>query len=127
MPPPADFQFLDRLGGRPSTFKAQSRKRFTMEWCLLEALRDEERGKLARATTISIAMDERDNRLLVTYAACKGVEVVSRIWAQILDPGRRSEEVADCVEHAVRRLCTRRRPHAHMYKPKEAPPSSWVR
>lgn len=121
VPPPADFQALwDRLG-RPSTFEAQSRKRSTMEWCLLEALRDEERGKLARATTISIAMDERDNRLLVTYAACKGVEVVSGILAQIRDPGRRSEEVADCVLHAVRRLCTRRQPHAHMYKPKEAP------
>ena len=121
MPPPADFQFLDRLGGRPSTFKAQFRKRFTMEWCLLEALRGEERDKLAGATAISIAMGERDNRLVVTYAACKGVEVVSGILAQIRDPGRRSEEVGDCVEHAVRRLCTHRRPHAHTYKPKEAP------
>ena len=92
-----------------------------MEWCLLEALREEERGKLAGATTISIAMDERGNIILVTYAACKGVAVVSGILAQIRDPGRRSEEVAECVEHAVRRLCARRRPHAHMYKPKGAP------
>ena len=58
---------------------------------------------------------------MVTYAAGNGVEVVAGILAQIRGPGRRSEEVGDCVEHAVRRLCTHRRPHAHMYTPKEAP------
>ena len=42
-----------------------------MEWCLFEALRDEERDTMARYATISIAMDERNDRLLVTYAASK--------------------------------------------------------
>ena len=74
---------------------------------------------LAEATTIAIAMYERDGRLLVTCSACKPAEVRSGILAQIRNPGRRGTEIAGCVQQAVRRVCTRRQRHANMYKPAE--------
>ena len=92
-----------------------------MEWCLLEAIRDEERRKLAEATSIGVAMDERKDRLLVSYACCKQTEVTSGILAQIRNPGRTGAKVAKFVQRTVRRLCTRRQQHATMYKVAEAP------
>ena len=92
-----------------------------MEWCLFEALRDEERDMLARSATISIAMDERNDRLLVTYAASKKTNVNSGVLAQIRSPGRTADEVAGCVAKAAQRFCTRRAPQKHTYKPKEPP------
>ena len=109
-----------KLGGS-NDFKASRDKRCTLEWCLVQAIRDEERHKLAEATTIAIAMDERDDRLLVTYTACTQTEVTSGILAQIRNPGRRGTEIAGCVQQAVRRVCTRRQRHANMHKPAEAP------
>ena len=76
---------------------------------------------LARSATISIAMDERNDRLLVTYVASKRTNVNSGVLAQIRSPGRTADEVAGCVAKAVRRLCTRRAPQKHTYTPKEPP------
>ena len=76
---------------------------------------------LARSATISIAMDERNDRLLVTYAASKKTNVNSGVLAQIRSPGRTADEVAGCVAKAVQRFCTRRAPQKHTYKPKEPP------
>ena len=109
------------MGGRSNTFKMGKRKRITMEWCLFEASRDEERRKLAGATSIGVAMDERKDRLLVSYAGCKQTDVTSGILAQIRNPGRTGAKVAQCVQRAVHRLCTRRQQHATMYKVAEAP------
>ena len=60
-----------------------------MEWCLFEALRDEERDMLARSATISIAMDERNDRLLVTYDASKNTR---ELWR----PGADTEPWPNC-------------------------------
>ena len=76
---------------------------------------------LARSATISIAMDERNDRLLVTYAASKKTNVNSGVLAQIRSPGRTADEVVGCVAKAVQRFCTRRAPQKHTYKPKEPP------
>ncbi len=90
------------------------RKITTMEWCLWEALRDSERSALARASTIALAVDERKGRLLVSFSACsrKGLDVTTGFLAQLQHQGANSVDVAACVRKAVRRLCTRRRPHA---------------
>ncbi len=63
------------LGGRgrssevPADGAKSRRKRHTLEWCLWQATRDEERRFLALADSVSVAMDERNCRTLVTYAA----------------------------------------------------------
>ncbi len=124
-PPPEVFQALwDQLGGRPSCgdscLDMSKRKRFTIEWCIFEALRDKERDMLSKAATISVAMDERNDRLLVTYAASNKTDVRSGVLAQLRSPGRTADEVACCVALAVGRLCTRRPRHPHMYTPQEA-------
>ena len=58
---------------------------------------------------------------MVSYAGCKQTEVTSGILAQIRNPGRTGAKVAQCVQRAVHRLCTRRQQHATMYKVAEAP------
>ena len=53
--------------GRSSGAKARSRRKLnTLEWCLWQAKRDEERSFLASADTVSIQMDERKSRTLLT-------------------------------------------------------------
>ena len=95
-------------GGRqPHAHRAFSkRKRFTIEWCLFQTLREQERGRLAKAHTIAVAMDEREDRLLVTYAACAGTDVPTGVLAQLRNPSRSADAVAFCVQAAVRRFCT---------------------
>jgi hypothetical protein len=66
---PAVQEFADvwkRLALGP---QRQSRKLRTLEWCLFEAFRDRELDFLQAARCVSIALDERDGRLLVKYAA----------------------------------------------------------
>jgi len=67
-----------------STQTEQSQRRTaSMEWCLYEAIRDQEREFMSKAQTISVALDERKGRLLVTYRACKGVVVRAGVLAQL--------------------------------------------
>ena len=61
-------------------------------------------------------MDERKDRLLVTYAACAGTDVPTGVLAQLRNPGRSADAVAFCVQAAVRRFCTKGKPHAHINK-----------
>ena len=57
--PLEDFQAVwDRLRGHPPKRTISKRKRFTIEWCIYEALREQERSCLARADTIAVAMDD---------------------------------------------------------------------
>ncbi len=58
-------------------------------------------------------MDERKGRLLLSFTACarKRLDVTTGFLAQLQHQGANSVEVAACVRKAVRRLCTRRRPH----------------
>ena len=56
------------LGLRKSGGDLKERKRRTLEWCLFEAVRDKELEFLAKATCISIMLDERNGRLLITKA-----------------------------------------------------------
>ena len=83
-------------------------------------MQDEERAFLAKAKCISVAMDERKDRLLVTYAACRGTAVRSGVLAQLRSPGRSAAMTAACVAAAARRLCTIRKPHHHMNKTRKA-------
>ena len=83
-------------------------------------MQDEERAFLAKAKCISVAMDERKDRLLVTYAACWGTAVRSGVLAQLRSPGRSAAMTAACVAAAARRLCTIRKPHPHMNKTRKA-------
>ncbi len=74
---PSEQGFLalwHELGNRSSSTQS-SMKRNTMEWCLLQALRDEERPFLCHAKSISIALDERKGRWLLMFTACNGLEV----------------------------------------------------
>ena len=93
-----------------------ARKATTMEWCLWEALPDSERRALARASTIALALDERNGRLLVSFAACsgKGLEVTQGFLGQLQHQGMSSIELAACVQKGVRRICTLRQPHSGM-------------
>ncbi len=123
-PPAEDFVAVWRAlggGGRSRPTVMSPRKRNTIEWCLWQALRDTECSFLAAANTVSVAMDERHGRTLVTYAACKGREVSSGILAQFRDAGRSADEVAACVHKAVRRLCFARAPSASMNRKRRRP------
>ena len=95
-----------RLEGRLFQKTLSPRKASTIEWCILEAVQDEGRAFLAKAKCISVAMDERKDRLLVTYAACRGTAVRSGVLAQLRCPGRSAAMTAACVAAAARRLCT---------------------
>ena len=89
---------------RPFQETLSPRKASTIEWCILETVQDEERACLAKAKCISVAMGERKNRLLVTYAACRGTAVCSGVLAQLRCPGRSAAMTAACVAAAARRL-----------------------
>ena len=110
-------------GSSAKIVNQSSRKATTMEWCLWEALRDSERLALAQASTIALAMDERKGRLLMSFAACsgKGLDVTTGFLGQLQHQGMNSVEVAGCVRKAVRRLCTRRRPHPGMNRSRAKP------
>ena len=118
---PSDDDFLtvwkalgsSSTGSMAKVAKQSARKTTTLEWCLWEALRDSERVALAQASTIALAVDERKGRLLLSFTACapKGIDVTTGFLAQLQHQGANSVEVAACVRKAVRRLCTRRRPH----------------
>ena len=105
---------------RPFQDTLSPRKASTIEWCILETVQDEEQAFLAKAKCISVAMDERRDRLLVTYAACQGTAVRSGVLAQLRCPGRSAAMTAACVAAAARRLCTIRKPHPHMNKTRKA-------
>ena len=75
---------------------------------------------MAKARCISVAMDERKDRLLVTYAACRGTAVRSGVLAQLRSPGRSADMTAACVAAAARHLCTVRKQHPHMNKTRKA-------
>jgi hypothetical protein len=88
------------------------RKRRTLEWCLFEALRDRELTFLETATCISIALDERNGRLLLKYAAAnRQLDVRSGCFALLRDAGATARDVASAVHQAVARFCTRRELH----------------
>ncbi len=117
--PPVE-EFIDAWrasGGRgrsseaPADVAKSRRKRNSLEWCLCQAKRDEERRFVASADSVCVAMDERHCRTLVTYAACKGTQVSSGVLAQFRKAGRSAEEIAALVRRAVRRFCILRVPH----------------
>ena len=111
-PPAKEFVAVWRASesrGRPHQAEAKARsarKLNTLEWCLWQAKRDEERAFLATADTISIQMDERKARTLLTYAACKRIKVSRGVLAQFRRAGRDAEEIASLVRRAVRHFCT---------------------
>ena len=111
-PPAEEFVAVWRaLEGRGRSHQAEAkarsaRKHNTLEWCLWQAQRDQERAFLATADTISIQMDERKGRTLLTYAACKGVQVSRGVLAQFRHAGRDAEEIACLVRRGVRHICT---------------------
>ena len=111
-PPAEEFVAVWRaLEGRGRSHQAEAkarsaRKHNTLEWCLWQAKRDEERAFLATADTISIQMDERKERTLLTYAACKGIKVSRGVLAQFRRAGRDAVEIAGLVRRAVRHICT---------------------
>ena len=118
---PEDFHSVwHRLAGRPVQNTFSRSNSCTIEWCILQAVQDQERAFLAKAKCISVAMDERKGRLLVTYAACRGTAVRSGVLAQLRSPGRSADMTAACVAAAARRLCTIRKPHPHMNKTRKA-------
>eukprot|EP00974_Lingulodinium_polyedra_P123540 11187130-Lingulodinium_polyedra.AAC.1 len=61
-------------------------------------------------------MDERNDRLLVTYAACRGTTVSSGVLAQLRSPGRSADRTVVCVAAAARRFCTVRQPRPRVNK-----------
>ena len=98
------------------------RKLTTMEWCLFEALRDEELAFLASAVCISLAVDERNGRLLIKYSASNtALDVRVGCLAQVLDPGGSAHEVASAIHTGIDRLCSRRVAHKGMSKVKCSP------
>ena len=116
-PPPEDFQAVwHRLGGRSTKRTFSGRKTATIEWCIFQAVREKEHALLAGANTIAVAMDERNDRLLVTYAACRGTTVSSGVLAHLRSPGRSADLTAACVAAAARRFCTVRDPHPNTNK-----------
>jgi hypothetical protein len=85
------------------------RKRRTLEWCLYEAVRDKELEFLAKATCISIMLDERNGRLLIKYSATnRKLDVRVGCLALMRDAGGTSRDVATAVHTAMARFCTRR-------------------
>ena len=52
-----------------------------------------------------VAMDERNNRVLVTNAACRGTTVSSGVLAHLRNPGRSVDRTVACVAAAARRFC----------------------
>ena len=97
------------LGLRKSGGDLKERKRRTLEWCLFEAVRDKELEFLAKATCISIMLDERNGRLLIKYSAANHkLDVRVGCLAQLRDAGATSRDVATAVHTAVARFCTRR-------------------
>ena len=89
-------------------------KRCTLEWCLFEALRDQERAFLKHASSICIALDERQGRLLLMFSACHKLEVCTGVLGQLQHEGKTAVDVASCVFKAIRSFCTTRLRHAHM-------------
>ena len=65
--------------------------------CLYEAIRDKQRAFAAKASAISVALDERKGHLLVTFRACAGLEVCHGILADMQEPGKSAVQIA-CVE-----------------------------
>ncbi len=90
-------------------------------WCLFQAVREQERGQLQKANTIAVAMDERQERMLVTYAACSGTDISAGILALLRHPGRNADMVATCVQKAVRHFCTSGKQHPTMNRVRARP------
>ena len=86
-------------------------------------MRDSERDALAKASTIALGVDERNGRLLWSYTACseKGLDVTVGFLAQLIIPQGTALDVAQSVRHVVRRLCTKRKPHANMNQVRTKP------
>ena len=88
------------------------RKRRTLQWCLFEAVRDQELEFMATATCISIMLDERNGRLLIKYSATNAkLDVRVGCLGLVRDAGGTSRDVAVAVHAAVARFCTRRVRH----------------
>ncbi len=83
-----------------------------MQWCLVEAIRDEEVKFLAKAATISLHADERKDRLLILYHAVggkSGLEVKRGCLGQLRHQGQRAVDVIQSLKKAVKEFCTRRK------------------
>ena len=91
------------------------RKSTSLEWCLAEAIRDEDREFLRHSDAIAILLDERNCRLLVKFQAC-GSNLVVRfgVFALLRNAGKTAPQIAAAVHQAVRALCTRRAAHPSM-------------
>ena len=91
------------------------RKSTSLEWCLAEAIRDEDREFLRHSDAIAILLDERNCRLLVKFQAC-GRNLVVRfgVFALLRNAGKTAPQIAAAVHQAVRALCTRRAAHPSM-------------
>ena len=106
---PAVQEFADAWKSLALGPQRQSRKCRTLEWCLFEACRDRELDFLRAATCMSIALDERDGRLLIKYAASNAqLEVRYGCLALLRDAGSNAYEIAAAVHKAVANFCTRR-------------------
>ncbi len=114
-PPAKEFVAAWRTLGvrrRSDQVQARRRKLNTLEWCLWQALRDDERKFLRTADTVSIQMDERKARTLLTYAACQGTRVPRDVLAHYRHVNREAEDIARLVHKAVRHFCFFRQQHA---------------
>jgi len=101
--------------GKLDDKQRRQRKHTTIEWCFFEALRDEELAFLASAVCISLAVDERNGRLLIKYfASNKALEVQVGCLGLVRDPGGSAHEVAQAIHLVIQRLCTRRVAHRGM-------------
>ena len=115
-PPASEFDeaWTNAVLGRKSQ-TVSLRKSTSLEWCLAEALRDEDREFLRRSSAIAIMLDERNCRLLVKFQACDSNLVVRfGVVSLLRNAGKTAPEIAAAVHKAVRALCTRRARHPSM-------------
>jgi len=125
---PATEEFcavLDALQGGKLPPQSRLRKTVGIGWCLYEAVRDQERMFLQRASVLSIMQDAHGSHVLTRYAACSSntrqLEVRRGILT-LIDPGDKpansgAQSLSECVRHGIRALATQRVPHPGMRPP----------
>ncbi len=78
-----------------------------MAWCLAEGIRIIDRRFLATSTSISLKRDERDQRLLIRFAATNAkLESRRGTLGQCRDFGTRAEAITNATARIITKLCT---------------------
>ena len=115
-PPLGDFQALltrmeegesERSSSRRVSGSKCSTKARRMRWALVEALREQDREFLGKATTIVLCRDERESRLLVRFGACSAdLQVRRGFLGQTKNAGSRACDLVSATRRLLRHFCT---------------------